>query len=326
MRRLALLAVGVLVAAGGWSCSDGEQANIGLNEPIQVAGGQFISGALPGTVPPDGGGLITADGGAPPVGKLDVTSVTFNNAFIVSGLTGSAVSGLVTSDAIAVGIQLAGQGSGYWVVPVQGQDVMFPGQSDFGFGMSLNHSDTPGNTNLRVVGIGKDGSAGQQANGPICILSRVPDNEHACFPKHKVPAAVFSLRWDTNFDLDLHVVTPAGRDVNPKTAVTSVAYDGGTTPPATVGLIDRDSIANCNVDGWRQEDLVFQDPPPKGAYTVYVNPFSSCGQNIAHFVFSLYEAGADGEQHVTFTTSGELLANDTNGGTGTGLKIVQKVY
>lgn len=327
MRGLACLLAasvpGALVAAAG--CSDGIQADVGITEPIQVSGGQFISGPLPGTAPTVEPGQTT-DAGMSAPGPLTVTNVAFTNAFVISGIGGTPVSGLATSDAVAVGVQLRNKGTGYWVVPMQGQDVQFPGQSDFGFSLSLNPADAPGNTDLRLVALDAQGNAGSQTDAPMCILSRVPDNEHECFPSKKVPQAVFTLTWNTDFDVDLHVIMPSGRDVSAKTSWTSVPFDGGGAPGPTVGLIDRDSIGNCVIDGWREEDLVFQDPPPNGTYLIYADPFSSCGQQAVVFTFDLYEPDADGNLHSTFTRSGELLANDTTGGSSAGLFVAQKVF
>jgi hypothetical protein len=324
-----LIACTLLGASAGAGCNDGEQAIAGLGEPIQIAGAQFVSGPLPGTLPPDAGpaGLPEAgtDAGAPTVPPLSVTEVLFQNAFIVSGLGGTSAQGLATSDSQAVGIALAGKGSGYWVVPVQGQDSQFPGQSDFGFSMSLDRNDKPGDTSLRVVAIDGSGHAGTQFAAPICIESRIPDNGHACFPHKPVPAAVFTMTWDVNFDVDLHVITPAGRDVNAKSAPTSIPIDGGVPGP-TIGIVDRDSISQCIVDGWRQEDLVFQDPPPKGLYQVYAAPFAACGQPAVRFTLSIYEHASDGNLHSTFTRSGELLANDVTGGLTTGLFVAEKRF
>jgi hypothetical protein len=326
-------------------CSEGEPANTGVAEPLQISGGQFIAGALPGSSPPDAGhgsSEAGADAGAPKVGPLSVTSVTFTNAFIVSGIAGTGVSGLVTSDAVAVGVRLANQGSGYWVVPTQGEDVQFPGQRDFSFSASFNRADAPGNTALEVVGIGSTGVGGEQVKGPICLESRIPDNGHACEPTKPVPAAVFTLQWDTAFDLDLNVVTPSGRVVNPKTATTTASVDSGLGPlpspdsiglyDSTMGVIDRDSLGQCVVDGWRQEDLVFLDYPESGYYDVYANPFESCGQASVRFTLTIYEAGSDGTLHSTFTRSGELLASQAaggatvDGGSAAGLFVAEKQF
>jgi hypothetical protein len=308
------------------ACS-GQTANGGLGEPLQVSGqAQFIAGPLPGTVPPDAGGdAATATADASPDGAaLAVTSVTLTNPFIVSGIAGTGVSGLVSSDAVAVGIAIAHQGTGYWVVPTQGQDIQFPGQRDFSFTASFNPTDAPGNLDLRVVAIGPSGSAGLEANAPVCLESRIPDYGHACVPTRTVPAAVFTLQWDSPFDLDLTVITPSGRNVNPKTDPITAPIDAGTTPltgqesvglyGGAVGIIDRDSIGNCVVDGWRQEDLVFQDYPETGPYDIYADPFASCGQPAVRFTFTIYQPGADGNLHATFTRSGELLSNQTTGG------------
>ncbi len=324
----AVLAVAVaVVAAAGAACSSSVPANAGLGEPIQVSGAQFISGPLPGSAPdPDASAAAEPDAGPPVLTPLSVTSVIFTNSTVVSGIGGTSVSGLATSDTVAVGVRLESLGTGYWVVPIQGQDAQFPGQSDFGFSLSFDRGDSPGETNLHVVAIGSSGAAGQEVDAPICIQSRVPDNGHACEPNHKVPQAVFTLTWNVDFDVDLHVITPGGFDVNPKTLVTSQPYDGGLPVPPTLGLIDRDSIGNCVVDGWREEDLVFQDAPPDGNYLVYAAPFASCGQEAVTFTFTIYEPGSDGNLHPTFTRSGELLANDATGGASPGLFVAQKTF
>jgi hypothetical protein len=302
-------------------------ANAGTGEPIQVSGAQFISGPLPGSAPdPDASAAVESDAGPSVLTPLSVTSVVFANSTIVSGIAGSSVSGLATSDTVAVGVQLANLGTGYWLVPIQGPDAQFPGQSDFGLTLGFNPSDPTGQTNLHVVAIGSTGAAGQQVDAPICIESRVPDNGHACEPNHKVPQAVFTLTWNVDFDVDLHVITPGGFDVNPKTLVTSEPYDGGLPVPQTLGVIDRDSIGNCVVDGWREEDLVFQDPPPTGNYLVYAAPFASCGQEAVTFTFTIYEPGSDGDLHSTFSRSGQLLANDATGGASTGLFVAEKTF
>lgn len=351
MRGVALtLAVAlVLAVCAGAGCSGGQVSNSGVTEPIQVSGAQFIPGALPGAPPPDGGKTSQgaeagADGGGPRYPPLTVTTVTFSNAFIVSGFAGTNVSGFATSDAIAVGVQLAGKGTGYWVLPTQGEDVQFPGTRDFGFAVSFNHADAAGNTALRVVAIGANGQGGAQIDAPICIESRVPDNGHACEPTKPVPAAVFSLTWDAPFDVDLTVITPGGRNVNPKTDPTTAPIDGGGPLPSAesvglydgeTGVIDRDSMGECVVDAWREEDLVFQDYPPTGTYWIYANPYASCGVSSVRFTLTLWEPdphAKNGGLVATYTQSGELLASQTTGGTtedggsAAGLFVAQKVF
>ncbi len=332
-------AVGCRLAAG---CG-GQSANDGLTQPLQISGeSQFISGSLPGTPPLDAGPSDAASDGGTEGGTLLVTSVVVSNPFLVSGISGTTVSGLVSDDAVAVGVAIASEGNGYWVVPTEGQDIQFPGQRDFSFPVSFNPSDPPGNANLRVVALDSNGNAGVEANTPICIESRVPDNGHACIPTRPVPAAVLSLTWDAPFDLDLTVVTPSGANVNPKTNPETASFDAGPYPltgpesvglySAAAGLIDRDSMGNCVVDGWREEDLVFLDYPASGLYDIYANPFASCGQPAVRFTLTIYEAGSDGNLHATFTRSGELLASQTtggalpDGGSASGLFVAEKDF
>jgi hypothetical protein len=197
-----------------------------------------------------------------------------------------------------------------------------PGR-DFGFTAGFNASDPPGPHDLLFVALDGSGNGGLQYALPMCVESRVPDNGHACDPSKPVPTAVFTLRWDTNFDLDLHVVTPDGQDVNPK--MDPDVGDAGL-PTAKTARIDRDSIGNCVVDGWHEEDLVFPEYPETGYYEVYVNPFSACSQQSVRFEFAIYEAGSDGNLHATFSQSGEILATQQTGGGSTGLFVAEKVF
>jgi hypothetical protein len=347
MRWVAIALGGLLSGAAFAAACNGMPANDGLTEPIQISGGQFISGPLPGSPPPDGGNGSSdggtdaggGDGGLPP---LSVTSVIFTNPFIVSGISGTGISGLATNDAVAVGVALANRGTGYWVVPTLGQDIEFPGQRDFSFTASFNPDDVAGDTDLRVVAIGASDNGGVQYNAPLCIESRVPDNGHACIAAHPVPAAVFTLRWDAAFDLDLTVITPSGLNVNPKGVTITAPVDGGIGPlphpeavglyDTTAGVIDRDSMGGCVVDGWREEDLVFLNYPATGLYDIYADPFASCGQPAVRFTLTIYEAGGDGNLHATFTRSGELLASQTtggalsDGGSAAGLFVAEKQF
>lgn len=356
MRRVPFVLGGAVVAsmASGIACSEGQTAYSGVTEPIQVSGAQFIAGDLPGAAPIDGGGSASTDAGSPPltVETLTATKVSF----FIPGSVGVPFTADTTTDTVALGVRLADQGTGYWVVPATQLPTPpaagTPAEISIPFSANFNAADTPGFTSMRVVAIGSDGNAGTQVNAPLCIESRIPDNGHACSSPTKpvpVPAVVITLKWDTNFDVDLNVIVPSGLVVNPKTQSTTVGpTDGGTdaAPQPTssmyavglydgpIGVIDRDSIGSCVVDGWREEDLVFQNPPPHGIYDVYANPFASCGQSSVRFTLTIYERGTDGAFHLGAPPiSGELLASQTTGGglstTGgaaTGLFVVEKRF
>jgi hypothetical protein len=225
-----------------------------------------------------------------------------------------------------VGARLEGLGTGYWLVPTGAPDPTQPGTSTFGLTTSFDPNIPGGLRNLLIVAIGASGQAGYQTPTQLCIAPRIPDNGHSCDPTKPVPNAVLSLRWDTNFDLDLHVQGPHGANFSPEQPYGGPVDAGAHGIPAGLPQIDRDSLANCIPDGLNQEDLVFYEPPPSGTYTVSVDPFQSCGQPSVQFEFTLYRStGKCPDCSLAATTSigGELLASQVNGGVLVPLKIAQ---
>jgi hypothetical protein len=307
------------VAAG--ACSEGEAGIPSLDEPLQVAKGQFIPGSLPRatttpTAPSDGG-----------VGHLVVTQAFVPNipAF-VPGSSQVLVSGRASSDAVAVGVRFADIGTGYWVVPMGVADQGFPGENDFGMTLSLNADDPAGKHDLLFVALDGAGNVGAQLATPLCIDTKIPDNQHACIPNAPLPFAVFSLAWDTNFDLDLHVIGPDGADLNAKSQPVLGGADAApAAPPKSAPRFDRDSLGGCVADGFRQEDLYWPPSsmpgtpsvPEHGTYLVYVNPFAACGQPAVRFTFTLYTLKGtcpDCQLVAHPSVSGELLATQVTGG------------
>ena len=325
MRGEALLAVasGGLAALG---CSVGATANSGSSEPIVVHATQttpgvpsvqFISGELPGSPP------VSAEAGpaqSPMVMSFDAT----NNPAVVAGVAGKAFSGTATNDGSSVAVRFADMGTGYWVLPL-GIPAIYAGQLSFSFSADFAPTIPPGNHPLRAVAIDGVGRGGTAVDISLCVESIIPDNNHSCNPSVAAPSTVLSLHWDTNFDLDLHVILPSGLDVNPKNPLTvdPTVVDAGPNP----SRIDRDSLGQCIADGIRQEDLVFQTSPPPGLYEIYANPFDSCGQPDVHFTFTVYTQGDDGDLHASGTpVAGELLGGQANGATTAGLFVVEQQF
>jgi len=71
---------------------------------------------------------------------------------------------------------------------------------------------------------------------------------------------------------------------------------GQEPPPDAValgyGLLDFDSNANCVIDGRRQENVIWRDPPAAGRYLVRVDTFSMCGQPAARWTVEATRDGA----------------------------------
>jgi hypothetical protein len=316
-----------MTAALGAAACGGQRASSGLNEPFQVIGGQFIAGDLPGASPPP---PVAGEAGAPSSrAGLAITAAALPSLPVPAGAGGVAISGRATygdrDKTAAVGVRFADMGTGYWVVPVAAPDVLFPGEVPFSFTANFNATDPPGRHALLFVPIDGAGHAGTQGGGALCLDSPLPDNQHACFPGKAPPAAVISMRWDADFDLDLHVVTPDGVDINPKNPAGS-AVDAGAAPSSTAPRIDRDSLAHCVPDGLRQEDLVFPAAPVSGNYLVYADPFDACGQPAVRFTVTIYTLAGTCPacQLVAMSRqSGELLASQVTGGASTGLFVTQ---
>lgn len=327
MIRALVFAAGLLPWV--FSACSGEGPSTVPTEPIQVSGGQFISGPLPGAPP----GVASKV----PAGSLEVTSINLQPRPLGAGWTNQLISGLVTSDATAVGVEFADMGTGYWVVVVGGTDTNSPGDSDFSFTASFNASNPPGTHQLRFVAIGASGQAGPQNQGAVCFDTPYPDNLHACEPSVAPPAAVVDLKWDTAFDLDLHVTTPDGIDINGSTPTASL-FDAGVPPQFEIH-----SLQNCVVGGLPQEDLVFQDPPPEGTYQIRVDPFASCGAPAVHFTVSVYVSSpadvcaacratpsasscTSCQLVQVFSQTGELLALQATGGASPGLFVENQTF
>jgi hypothetical protein len=106
---------------------------------------------------------------------------------------------------------------------------------------------------------------------------------------------VISLEWDAPVDLDLHVQVPANNDngfiwVWPKAPAATPSLNSTALAD---GVLDRDSNANCAIDGKDQEDVIWTGAPPAGHYIVRVDAFSLCGQVSASWhATAYYPAGA----------------------------------
>jgi len=309
-------------------CSS-EPLTAGVTEPLRVTYGngrnaQFLSGELPGSPPLSDQEILGGATPHAPAATLNVSLGTVHRAE-----TGFVASGTTTSEAVAIGIRFMDLGTGYWVLPVTGVDPTMPGTYNWNATLDFGGNIEPGKHPLGAVAIDAAGNAGSQTATPLCVLSDIPDNSSACSATAKPPFSVLSLNWDTAVDLDLRVITPQGKVVDPKHPSTALAVDGKVDPAApNTGVFDSDAERNCQHTGSRRENLVWQDAPLPGTYLVYVSLFDACGQSAVRFNVSLNRPGpaVDGGAHPlesTYSQAGELLAVDADAGAKLGLFVTE---
>ncbi len=338
MKSPLLLPVMVLLAV---ACSGNSASKTGTGEPLVIKVksstqgnvlAQFIAGTLPGTPPTDAGlgtggsAGLDAGAGAPLAWQV---SFQYSERFVYQGQANISIGGLTSIDVSAVALAWADGGTGYWVVPVGPLDGATQ-QPTWAATADFSPNITPGFHNLNYVAINGQGQAGVIQSQKICIASRVPNGFQGCVPNPNPPKAVISLSWDTNVDLDLQVQAPDGTFIDSKNPATVGLDAGVTTLPANAGRIDRDSNGYCVIDGIRYENLIWQNVAPTGRYGIYANLFDACRLPVVHFNVSVYTAvtgdGGTQELHSWYSTYGELLDFQANGGSNVGLFVSEFVF
>lgn len=323
MTRGALLPLSAAVLFG---CTKGQPSPQGASEPFRVRGAQFIAGKLPGLEPSDAAPTPVGDAGSEQ-GPPSVTQFQTPFSYVFQGQGAQTISGLITANGWTVGLQMVGIGTGYWVIPAgdvdpasKTKELTWSASCDFGLEIPAGYHF------VRAVALDQGGHAGPQLEKRLCVGSILGESLTPCDPTIPPPEAIIALRWDTNVDLDLQVVTPDGRLVDPKHPATAEPGEGGTLPPEA-GAFDRDSNAGCVIDGIRHEDLIWKDVAPTGRYLIYVNLFDACKQPAVRFEASVYTAvpnpDVDGGKELQqwWKQGGELLDFQANGGAAIGLYI-----
>ncbi|MES2642340.1 MAG: hypothetical protein V4850_22850 [Myxococcota bacterium] len=292
------------------ACVSNDQSS-GASEPVQVRAGTFQPGELP-----------TDDSAASP-NVIYVSSVGY---VVTQGDANAGYSGLASTEAYSIAVAVPDVGSGYWVVPVDGPDVTEDNNLLFDLTVDFTREVPYGLQTISFVALDEGGHPGPRYDATLCVLPDYADKNYAaCDPETPPQHTILSLSWDTDVDLDLVVVTPAGKVVRSESASTQVdpiASDGDTS---TEGVLTRDSNSNCVIDSVRLESLVFEEEPPAGDYEVYASLFSPCGERSVNYALSLFERvdEADGSWSVAQedVASGALLAAQADGGASLGTHV-----
>jgi hypothetical protein len=310
MRR-STTGLALALALGLTSCG-GERNPSGLDEPLRVRNAQFREGDLPGT--PEGDGAV-------PAGAPAITALESANALLRLRQPGKVFSGRTNPRGATVGVRFPELGTGWWQLNVGGADPTF--DDDYTWTLQADFSDAlpTGLRTLRFVAIDPDGRPGPQRDYRVCVLPEVPDNLNACDPTIAPPDTVISLAWEDDVDLDLVVVTPDGRTVDARHPSTLEPVRG-VVPPGG-GALDRNSNANCAIDGIRRENLVFQGATAPGVYRLYANLFSACGRTATRYRLTTHlreilDEGRASRVRESFRRDGVLTAIAANGGAARG--------
>jgi hypothetical protein len=307
-RRAALLFAPALLATacGGASPANPVEAWLRLSG-TSTQSVQYVPGALPDEPVTPGGPAIHMVG-AP--------------SRVTPGAAGRSLSGSAEQGASAVLIGLEGD-VGYYVVPVNGLDTDNPPDVQFTAQATFSTSIPIGPALVHFRGVSPAGLVGPVRSEAMSVDALQP----------VTGTLVISLTWDTEADLDLHVVTPSpmadGKPVelwsgNRTSLPARSPLEGGPYTDeelAAAGIFDFDSNSQCTIDGRRLETVSWQVPPPAGHYIVRVDTFSMCGQAAARWTLT---ATLNGES-IAGTYAGVSIDSDTRypHKAGAGLKVVE---
>ena len=115
-----------------------------------------------------------------------------------------------------------------------------------------------------------------------------------------------TLTWNTDTDLDLHVVDPSGQEV----------YFGNTSVPSG-GNLDLDSNPGCSLDNVGKENILWPvGQAPRGTYIVRVDYWSSCGIEETDYTVLVKNSGD------VQIFSGQFTGSGNRGDKGSGIDIV----
>jgi hypothetical protein len=228
---------------------------------VRVAGGQFYRGSIDK--------LAGADSPA-------VVDVLNSQNVITPGLQNKQLSGRLDPGSTAVAIGLGGD-VGYWILPADVPDADSPTQPTFHASLSFSPSLPQPSYDLMVRAVAPPNSFGPAAHVSLDVEQSLPPTG----------ALVVSLWWDTEADLDLHVVDAYGVEI---WAGNINSYDRYAAVPTTDagawnegGILDFDSNAGCVIDGRCNENVVWAVSAPAGDYVARADTFSLCGNSAARW-------------------------------------------
>jgi hypothetical protein len=284
----AALAIATAAALG---CRNTADAELGLAAQLRVQGAQFVAGDLDSAMPGDGPAVVSV----------------FNSLTAVQpSEREKPLSGTLAATSTTVALGLRGD-RGYWIVVAGPPSFDAPDLPTFAATLSFAPALPLGQLTLVARAVDAQGRFGAPSTVPLSSAAVPPPTG----------TLVVSLSWDTEADLDLHVVIPGGVEVWARNINSYRMPPTGTPVDAAAwrdgGILDVDSNAGCVIDGRRQENVVWQSPPPAGSYLVRVDTASMCGAAAARWTVDVIRDGT-----ATSTAAGESLPSDARFSKGSG--------
>jgi hypothetical protein len=245
-----------------------------------------------------------------------VVSVLNTKTDVTAGEIGKPLSGTVTPEAIAIAIGVEGDVA-HWIVPTGAPTLDAPTLPSFEATLSFSAGLPAGPRNLVVRATSTAGELGPPTLVPLLVTAApVPSG-----------ALVVSLRWDTEADLDLHVIDASGVEIWARNVNSFVPPPPGAASDRdawkTGGILDFDSNAGCQIDGRCEENVVWTEVPPAGRYVVRVDTASLCRETTARWSVTVTAAGVP-----IARAQGQSLPTDTRAskGPGSGLTALELSY
>jgi len=268
LRRVLPFVLCSSLGAGTTACDTGASADPALDAWMRVESAQFVAGAPP------------ASSSGPGVASLELVTNS-----VWPGYWNKLLRGSLAPHATAVALGLAGD-RGYWLVGAQAPDVAAPELPTFRATAELSATLPVGGATLEVRGVDASGAFGPLSARSLTVLGHAPSSPPA------EGMLVVSLGWDTQADLDLHVVDPLGDEIFHGAKSSEDGFTPGADTAASGGLLDADSNAGCVLDGQRQENVSWVEAPPVGQYLVRIDANSLCAEAIAHYSVEVTHAGS----------------------------------
>jgi hypothetical protein len=247
---------GVAAAAAALACWDGKEI-----APLPVPSFDIV---VPRVALVDGGdqgiGTFAADT-SPVSDAAESPVVNVWSAAVQGGSTRVEISSATAFDRVVIdgGSQL----QGYW-------DIALPApvtSTSLVLTVAPEVIMTPVPTRVAVGVTG--GALSQYVNAPIQVLSVGTGDVQ------------FSISWDAQNDVDLHVIDPSGEEV----------YYANRTS-ASGGTLDLDSNPACSIDGKRNENITWPVAgAPRGDYQLIVKLYSACNLPRTRYVVTVRRNG-----------------------------------